>query len=50
MKNTSIPINSSTIETILKNMYFFNKISLASKLNVIKVSLKSDIAIVWIDI
>ena len=46
MENTNTPINSSVIETILKNIYFLNNISLASKLRVIKVSLKSNMAIV----
>jgi len=50
MENTNTPINSSVIETILKNIYFFNKIFLTSKLNIIQVLLKSDIAIVWIGI
>jgi len=50
IENTNTSINSSVIETILKNTYFFNNISLASKLRIIKVSLKSDIAIIWVDI
>lgn len=31
MENTNMPINSSVIETILKNNHIFNNISLASK-------------------
>ena len=38
------------IEKILKNNYIFNDIVLTSRLRVIKVSPKSDMAIIWIDI
>ena len=41
---------SSDIETVLKQNHIFNNISLASRPRIIKVSPKSDIAIVWIDI
>ena len=50
MKNTNTPMNSSVVETIIKNNHIFNNISLASKLQVIKISPKSDIAIIWLDI
>ena len=43
-------ILSEDIKYILKNNYIFNDIILASKPCIIKVSPKSDIAIVWIDI
>ena len=43
-------LNISDVETIIKQNHIFNNITLASKLRVIKVSPKSDIAIVWIDI
>ena len=43
-------ISSEDIECILKNNHIFNDIVLASKPRIIKVSSKSDIAIVWIDI
>jgi len=43
-------LNVSDIETIIKQNYIFNNITLASKPRVIKVSPKSDMAIVWIDI
>ena len=43
-------ISSEDIEHILKNNHIFNNIVLASRLRVIKVSPKSDMAIVWIDI
>ena len=60
LKITSIPffphpnsqerLTSNNIETILKQNHIFNNISLASKLRIIKVSPKSDMSIVWIDI
>ena len=40
----------SNIEMILKQNHIFNNISLASKPRVIKVSPKSDMSIVWLDI
>jgi len=43
-------LNSNVVEKIIKDNYIFNNIMLASKPCVIKVSLKSDMAIVWIDI
>jgi len=43
-------LTSDNIEAILKQNHIFNNISLASKPRVIKVSPKSDMSIVWIDI
>jgi len=43
-------ISLDDIEKILKSNHIFNNIVLASKLRVIKVSPKSDMAIVWINI
>jgi len=43
-------ISSENIECILKNNHIFNDIVLASKPRIIKVSPKSDMAIIWIDI
>ena len=43
-------LTSNNIENILKQNHIFNNISLASKPRVIKVSPKSDMALVWIDI
>ena len=43
-------LTSNDIEMILKQNQIFDNISLASKPRVIKVSPKSDISIVWIDI
>ena len=61
LKITSIPyfpytdnhqtkLTSNDIENILKQNHIFDNISLASKPRVIKVSPKSDMALVWIDI
>ena len=50
IKNTNIPINSSVVETILKNNHIFNNIFLASKPQIIKALPKSNIVIVWLDI
>jgi len=49
-KKTNSCIASDEIEDILKNNHIFNNIILASKPRVIKVSPKSDMAIIWIDI
>ena len=43
-------LNSSNVKAILKQNQIFNNIKLASKPRVIKVSPKSDMSIIWIDI
>jgi len=48
--NYSTHISSEDIECILKNNHIFNDIILTSRLCIIKVSPKSDMAVVWIDI
>jgi len=48
--NPQEKLTLNDIETILKQNHIFDNISLASKPRVIKVSLKSDMAIVWLDI
>ena len=48
--NSQEKLTSTDIESILKQNHIFDNISLASKPRVIKVSPKSDMAIVWIDI
>ena len=48
--NSIEKLTSSDVDTILKQNHIFDNISLASKPRVIKVSPKSDMAIVWIDI
>jgi len=50
MENTNMPINSSIVESIIKNTYIFNDVLLVSKPWVIKMSLKSDMTIIWVDI
>ena len=49
-QNSTEKLTSLDVETILKQNHIFDNISLASKPRVIKVSPKSDMAIVWIDI
>ena len=48
--NSQEKLTSSGIKTILKQNHIFDNISLTSKPRIIKVSPKSDMAIVWIDI
>jgi len=48
LTNTCIMLED--IEKILKSNHIFNNVVLASKPKIIKVSLKSDMAIIWIDI
>ena len=48
--NSQEKLTSTDIETIIKQNHIFDNISLSSKPRVIKVSPKSDMAIVWIDI
>ena len=49
-ENSQKRLTSNDIEMILKQNHIFDNISLASKPRVIKVSPKSDMSIVWIDI
>ena len=49
-KRSNTCISSEEVKNILKINHIFNNIILISKLHVIKVSPKSDIAIIWIDI
>jgi len=48
--NSQEHLSSSNVEDITKQNQIFDNVTLASKPRVIKVSLKSDIAIVWINI
>ena len=50
MEGTNIHINSEVMELIIKSTHIFNNINIASKLYIVKVSLKSDMVIIWIDI
>ena len=49
-KKTNNRISSDKIEGVLKNNHIFNNIVLALKSCIIKVSPKSDMSIIWIDI
>ena len=44
------PITSNSIKGILKEIYIFKNIILASKSYIIKASFKSDIVVVWVNI
>ena len=46
IESTNTPINLDVIETILKNKYIFNNMSIAFRLHIIKVLPKLDMAIV----
>ena len=48
--NSQEKLMLNDIKMILKQNHIFDNISLTSKLRVIKISLKSDMLIVWIDI
>ena len=50
IENINIPVSANVIETIIKNNHIFNNIVIASKSYIIKVSPKSNIAIIWLDI
>ena len=49
-EQTNVHISPEDIEKILKSNYIFNNIVLASRPQVIKISPKSDMAIIWINI
>jgi len=49
-KHSNVQISSKEVESILKVNHIFNNIALTSKLRIINVSPKSDIAIIWIKI
>lgn len=50
MEDTNMPINFNIIELFIKTSHIFNNINIASRPHVVKISSKSNIAIVWIDI
>jgi len=50
IENTNTPMDSNVMENIIKASHIFNDIKIASKPCICKVSPKSDMAIVWIDI
>jgi len=49
-ENTVTSITSSVVEDIIKKNHIFNNIVLASKPCIIKIFLKSDMAIILVDI
>jgi len=50
LEGTNIPINFKTMEAFIKTSHIFNNVNITSKPYVVKVSSKSDMAIIWIDI
>ena len=50
VKGTNTPITSDSIEAIIKTNHIFNDFSLAAKPRVVKVSFRSDMAVIWIDV
>ena len=46
LESTNISINSSVIKSIIKATHIFNNIKITSKPHVVKISLKSDMAII----
>jgi len=50
IEDTNTSVSSGIVEQILQSTHIFNNMVLASKLRVIKVSPKLDMAVIWIDI
>jgi len=50
LENTNTPILADVVEIIIKDNHIFNNITVASKPQNIKVSSKSNIAIIWLNI
>ena len=50
IENNNTLISADVVETIIKNNHIFNNIIIVSKPHIIKVSLKSNIMIIWLDI
>ena len=50
LENTNFSIIADVIKAIIKNNHIFNNITIASRSRVIKISSKSDMAIIWLDI
>ena len=50
IENTNTPMDAGVVENIIKSTHIFNDIKVASKPCVCKVSPKSDMAIVWVDV
>jgi len=50
LENTNVLILADVIETIIKENHIFNNITVTLRPQIIKVSLKSNITIIWLDI
>ena len=50
LENTNTSIIANMVELIIKNNYIFNNITIIFRLKVIKISLKLDMTIIWLDI
>ena len=50
LKNTHTPLTTDMVETIIKNNYIFNNIAIVLRLRAIKIFLKSNMAIIWLNI
>lgn len=50
IKDTNLPIFADIIKIVIKSTYIFNNTVLAFRPQIIKVSLKLDMAIIWVDI
>jgi len=50
LENTNLHITSNIIEEIIKDIHIFNNIVLVSYPHFIKISPKSDMAIIWVNI
>jgi len=50
LENTNTPIITDVVEAIIKNNHIFNNITITSRIRVIKVSPKLDMAIIWLNI
>ena len=50
IKDTNLPITLDIIEKIIQATYIFNDVVLISQPHIIKVSSKSDMFVIWVDI
>ena len=50
LENSNTPISANLVKRIIKDNHIFNNIVITYRLRLIKVSPKSDMAIIWLDI
>ena len=50
LEGTNMPINSKIMEVFIKTLHIFDNVNIASRFHIVKVSSKSNMAIVWINI